>query len=191
MKSPAPSPVKVIGTGQQTAALDINLRHLRALSAVASAGSIAAAAEGLFRVSSAVTRSIAELEAALGRPLFERHARGTVLNTYGELALARARRIEQEFEAARVQLASRGGVRNSADAHSLFASILNGRRLAVVASLAEKRNMPVVAREFGITQPAVSAALNADEVKVARDTEATLALCADSASGLRVLQALW
>ncbi len=166
MKSPAPSPVKVIGTGQQTAALDINLRHLRALSAVASAGSIAAAAEGLFRVSSAVTRSIAELEAALGRPLFERHARGTVLNTYGELALARARRIEQEFEAARVQLASRGGVRNSADAHSLFASILNGRRLAVVASLAEKRNMPVVAREFGITQPAVSAALKDLETRL-------------------------
>jgi len=145
--------------GGHVSALGINLRHLRALSAVAAAGSIAAAAEGLFRVSSAVTRSIAELESALGRPLFERHARGMVLNTYGELALVRARRIEQEFEAARAQLATRGGIGASADVHSLFASILNGRRLAVVASLAEKRNMPAVAREFGITQPAISAAL--------------------------------
>ena len=149
---------KVIDGGH-VSALGINLRHLRALSAVAAAGSIAAAAEGLFRVSSAVTRSIGELEGALGRPLFERHARGMVLNAYGELALVRARRIEQEFEAARAQLATRGGIGASADIHSLFASILNGRRLAVVASLAEKRNMPAVAREFGITQPAISAAL--------------------------------
>lgn len=155
---------KLIDGHHASAALGINLRHLRALSAVASAGSIAGAAEGLFRVSSAVTRSIAELERALGRPLFERRARGMVLNTYGELALARARRIEQEFEAARAQLAARGGIGASADVHSLFASILNGRRLAVVASLAEKRNMPAVAREFGITQPAVSATLKDLEV---------------------------
>jgi len=145
--------------GNTAAALGINLRHLRALSAVAAAGSIAGAAERLFRVSSAVTRSIAELEGALGRPLFERHARGMVLNTYGDLALVRARRIEQEFEAARTQLATRGGIGTSTEVHSLFASILNGRRLAVVASLAEKRNMPAVAREFGITQPAISVAL--------------------------------
>jgi len=145
--------------GRSAAALSINLRHLRALSAVAAAGSISRAAERLFRVSSAVTRSIAELEMALGRPLFERRARGMALNAYGELALARARRIEQEFEAARSQLVARGGIGVRKDVQSLFASILNGRRLAVVASLAEKRNMAAVAREFGITQPAISVAL--------------------------------
>jgi LysR family transcriptional regulator of gallate degradation len=147
-------------------ALEINLRHLRALSAVAAAGSIAAAAEGMFRVPSAVTRSIAELEGSLGRPLFERCARGMVLNAHGALVLVRAHRIEHEFEEARVQLVARGGIRASADVRSLFASILNGRRLAVFASLAERRNMPSVAREFGITQPAVSTAL--------RDLEAGL-----------------
>ncbi|SDZ42977.1 transcriptional regulator, LysR family [Variovorax sp. YR266] len=140
-------------------ALGINLRHLRAFSAVASAGSIAAAAEALFRVASAVTRSILDLEAAIGRPLFDRRSRGVALNAYGELVLARALRIEREFEEARTQLAARGGIDSSADVHSLFTSILNGRRLAVIASLAEKRNMPAVAREFGITQPAISSAL--------------------------------
>lgn len=140
-------------------ALGINLRHLRAFSAVASAGSIAAAAEALFRVASAVTRSILDLEAALGRPLFDRRSRGVALNAYGDLVLARALRIEREFEEARTQLAARGGIDSSADVHSLFTSILNGRRLAVIASLAEKRNMPAVAREFGITQPAISSAL--------------------------------
>lgn len=146
--------------------LDLNLRHLRALCAVAASGSIAAAAEELYRVSSAVTRSIAELEAALQRPLFERHARGTVLNAYGQLVLVRALRIDAEFEAARTQLMARGGVKGSTDANSLFASILNGRRLAVVASLADRRNMAAVAREFGITQPAVSAALKDLETRL-------------------------
>ncbi|RTL44243.1 MAG: LysR family transcriptional regulator [Burkholderiales bacterium] len=146
--------------------LDLNLRHLHALCAVAASGSIASAAEALYRVSSAVTRSIAELEAALGRPLFERHARGTALNAYGQLVLVRARRIDAEFEAARTQLMARGGVKGGTDAKSLFASILNGRRLAVMASLADKRNMPAVAREFGITQPAVSAALKDLETRL-------------------------
>src|ERR1700744_2876590 len=81
-------------------ALKINLRHLRAAIAVHAHGSIARAAEELFRVSSAVTRSIAELEQALGLPLFERRARGMVANAYGESVLLRARRIEQEFDAA-------------------------------------------------------------------------------------------
>ncbi len=141
------------------AALGMNLRHLRALSAVASAGSISAAAERLFRVTSAVTRSIAELEAALGRPLFDRRARGMALNAYGELVLARVRRIAQEFQEARAQLVARGGIGSSADVQSLFGAILNGRRLAVVASLAEKRNMPAVAREYKLTQPAISTAV--------------------------------
>jgi LysR family transcriptional regulator of gallate degradation len=142
-----------------SAALGMNLRHLRALSAVAAAGSVSGAAEGLYRVPSAVTRSISELEGALGRQLFDRRSRGMALNAYGELVLVRARRIEQEFDEARAQLVARGGIRSSSDVQSLFAAILNGRRLAVVASLAEKRNMPAVAREFGITQPAISTAL--------------------------------
>ncbi len=141
------------------AALAINLRHLRALSAVASAGSIAAAADELYRVPSAVTRSISELEGALGKQLFDRHARGMTLTAFGALVLVRAQRIEREFEAARDQLVSRGGIAPRVDIHSVFAAMLNGRRLAIVASLAEKRNMSSVAHEFGISQPAISAAL--------------------------------
>ena len=155
---------KVIGRAHG-GALAINLRHLRAFSAVAAAGSIAAASEDLYRVASGVTRSISELEHTLGRPLFDRRSRGMALNSYGELVLVRARRIEREFEDARGQLALRDGSRASASpgAGSLFTSLLNGRRLAVIASLVENRNMPIVAREFGITQPAISSALKALE----------------------------
>ncbi|MBJ2154770.1 LysR family transcriptional regulator [Variovorax sp. IB41] len=153
--TPANQQDKVIGS-----ALAINLRHLRAFSAVAAAGSIARAAdERLYRVASGVTRSISALEGVLGRPLFDRRARGMALNSYGELVRVRALRIERELEDARLQLVARGGIGATADVPSLFASILNGRRLAVIASLVEKRNMPAVAREFGITQPAISSAL--------------------------------
>jgi len=149
---------KVLDTSH-AAALGINLRHLRALSAVATAGSIAAAADALCRVPSAVTRSVSELEGALGKQLFDRHARGMTLTAFGELVLVRAQRIEREFEEARDQLVARGGIASKTDAHSLFATMLNGRRLAVIASLAERRNMSMVAGEFGISQPAISAAV--------------------------------
>jgi LysR family transcriptional regulator, regulator for genes of the gallate degradation pathway len=149
-----------------SSALAINLRHLRALSAVAAAGSVAGAAEQLFRVPSAVTRSIAELERALGVAPFERRARGMLLTVDGERVLARAHRIEREFEEARALLA-RGGAGSSAAVRSTFGSLLNGRRLAVFASLADKRHMGAVAREFGITQPGISSGL--------KDLEAGLA----------------
>jgi LysR family transcriptional regulator of gallate degradation len=147
-------------------ALGTNLRHLHVLCAVADAGSIAHAAEGLYRVSSAVARSISELEAVLGVPLFERRSRGMVINRYGEIVLVRARRIEGLFEAARQQLTARGGVQSSADVNSLFASIMNGRRLAVIASLVERRSMAAVAREFAITQPAISTAVKDLEARL-------------------------
>ena len=152
----------VIG-GRQAGGLRINLRHLGALTAVVAAGSVAGAAEGMYRVRSAVTRSILELEGALGRQLFDRRSGRLALNAYGGLVLARAHRIEKEFEEARTQLVTRGGIRSSADVQALFASILNGRRLAIFASLAEKRNMQTVAREFNVTQPAISIALKALE----------------------------
>ncbi len=126
---------------------------------MAATGSIAKGAEQLCRVASAVTRSITELEAVLGRPLFERSPRGMALNANGWKVLSRVHRVEAEFDDIRSQLVSRGYVSAASHVRSLLASIQNGRRLAVVASLAEKGNMPTVAREFGITQPAISTAL--------------------------------
>src|SRR6202012_1016405 len=81
-------------------ALKINLRHLRAAIAVSTHGSIARAAEELFRVSSAATCSIAEFEQGLDLLLFERRARGMVAKACGECVLLLARRIEKEFDEA-------------------------------------------------------------------------------------------
>ena len=50
-----------MNTARPEAGLGINLRHLRALTAVAAAGSITGAADALFRVPSGVTRAIANI----------------------------------------------------------------------------------------------------------------------------------
>jgi LysR family transcriptional regulator of gallate degradation len=156
---------KVVEHGRSSA-IGINLRHLHVLCAVADAGSIAQAADGLYRVTSAVARSISELEAKLAVPLFERRSRGMVANANGEIVLTRARRIAREFNEARQHLIARGGVRSGSDVQGLFASILNGRRLAVIADLVEMRSMAAVARGLSITQPAISAAVKDLETRL-------------------------
>ncbi|MBT2302811.1 LysR family transcriptional regulator [Variovorax paradoxus] len=147
-------------------ALKINLRHLQAFASVASSGSVTQAAETLFRVASAVTRAVGELESCLGVSLFERKARGMLLNVYGKAVWVRAARVEQEFIAAGQELAGSDGTRKS-DARGLLAAMFSGRRLALFASLAEMHNMPAVARAFGVTQPALSALVRELEERTA------------------------
>lgn len=151
-------------------ALQINLRHLQAFSAVAATGSVTQAAEVLFRVASAVTRAVAELEASLGVSLFERKARGMLMNVYGEAVRVRAQRVEQEFAAACQELAAGdiGAARQPVEARSLLASMFSGRRLALFASLSELHNMPAVAAAFGVTQPAISALVRDLEARTGR-----------------------
>ena len=145
----------------------INLRHLQAFMVVAQTGSITRAGEELFRVASAVTRAIAELESSLGTLLFERHARGMLLNVFGGAVQIRAQRIEQEFDAACHEMATfeiagrKAGVSGVTrmQARTLMAIMFSNRRLAVFASLSDLHNMPAVAQLFGITQPAISSLL--------------------------------
>jgi LysR family transcriptional regulator of gallate degradation len=167
------APKKLIDTeltGGAADALQINLRHLQAFSAVAATGSVTQAAESLFRVASAVTRAVAELEASLGVALFERKARGMLMNAYGEAVRARAQRVEQEFAAACQELANGDAAGSHApmEARSLLASMFSGRRLALFASLSELHNMPAVAAAFGVTQPALSALVRELEARTGR-----------------------
>lgn len=140
--------------------LNLNLRHLQAFAAVAATGSVTRAGEVLFRVASAITRAIAELEHSLGTPLFERKSRGMLRNTFGDAVLARTQRIESEFTLACAELTGSepgpAAGKSRLEARTLQAALFNGRRLAVFASLAEMENMPAAARAYGITQPAIS-----------------------------------
>jgi len=70
--------------------LRLNLRQLEVFVATAHAGSTRAAAQRVARSQSAASAALAELEAAVGAPLFDRIGRRLVLNENGRALLPRA-----------------------------------------------------------------------------------------------------
>ncbi|MGA2737769.1 MAG: LysR family transcriptional regulator [Bryobacteraceae bacterium] len=75
------------------------LDDLRALVEFAQAGSIARAADRLFRTPSAITRQVQRLEAALGAELLDRSVKPPRLNALGSRVLEQARDVLQRTEA--------------------------------------------------------------------------------------------
>jgi DNA-binding transcriptional LysR family regulator len=71
--------------------MDIELRHLRMVCAIADAGSVTRAAATLGLAQPALTTALQRIERALGGTLFERDRRGARPTPLGELVLARAR----------------------------------------------------------------------------------------------------
>jgi len=74
------------------------LEDLRALVEFAHAGSIAGAADRLFRTPSAITRQVQRLEAALGAELLDRSVKPPRLNSLGSRVLEQARDLLQRTE---------------------------------------------------------------------------------------------
>lgn len=136
----------------------VSLRHLRAFIAVAELGSVTKAADALYRAQSAVTRSVHQLELALGVDLFERKASGMLCTAFGSIVLFRARRVMDEFALGCDEVARSGG---TAPGHARVPiALYNQRRLLSFVRLADSGHMPTVAKELGISQPAVSSAIN-------------------------------
>jgi DNA-binding transcriptional LysR family regulator len=75
--------------------------HLHALVEFAQAGSIAGAADRLYRTPSAITRQLQRLEAALGAELLDRSVKPPRLNSLGSRVLEQARDLLQRTEALR------------------------------------------------------------------------------------------
>lgn len=71
--------------------MDLELRHLRVVCAIAEHGSVTRAAAHLGLAQPAVTAQLNRIERALGGPLFERDHRGARPTPLGELVLARAK----------------------------------------------------------------------------------------------------
>ncbi|MFB7500461.1 LysR family transcriptional regulator [Streptomyces sp. NPDC056161] len=84
--------------------------RLAALVAVAEAGSITRAAERLGYTPPALSQQLAKLEREAGAALLVRHHRGARLTDAGELLVARARRILDELDRARHELARLTGL---------------------------------------------------------------------------------
>ena len=135
----------------------VSLRHLHAFCAVAASGGIRASSESLYRASSAIARSVAALEEALGVLLFERKGRGMLLTAAGETVRIRADRIMAALRGVRedaVRQRDRGG-----NAVGGIEALLNERRVLAAALLAEMHHMPSVAQAMGTSQSAVSQAI--------------------------------
>ena len=90
------------------------MRHLTPLhfiDAVARAGSIRKAAEGMALTSTALNRRVLALEDELGVPIFERLPRGVRLSTAGELLIHHLRTQAAELEKLKSQIADLAGER--------------------------------------------------------------------------------
>ncbi|REG01541.1 DNA-binding transcriptional LysR family regulator [Asanoa ferruginea] len=72
-------------------AMNLELRHLRVVTAIAETGSVTKAASMLGLAQPALTAQLQRIERALGGPLFERDRRGARPTALGELVLDRAR----------------------------------------------------------------------------------------------------
>ena len=137
----------------------LNLAYLRAFRLVVQTGSATRAASALFRAQSAVTRSLQELEAAVGETLLERRPSGMLPTPAGRAVLLRCERIFFELETLAQWCAARQSRRRSASGNALPAFLLNTRRLQLFSALARHRHMPSAAQTLGLSQPAVSSAI--------------------------------
>jgi DNA-binding transcriptional LysR family regulator len=86
--------------GDFALALRINLRQLECFNQVAAAGSIRKASEGIGVAQPAITRTIKDLEAALGVQLFLRSGVGVTPTKYGHVLLRHSLAALEELQAA-------------------------------------------------------------------------------------------
>ncbi|ACS87260.1 LysR family transcriptional regulator [Musicola paradisiaca] len=87
--------------------------EIRYFMAVVGAGSISAASQQLFVAVSAISRQIQRLETRLGVPLFERSARGMVLNDAGHILANHVRRSMADMELAMAEIEGLKSVRQT------------------------------------------------------------------------------
>ncbi|HIF58935.1 MAG TPA: LysR family transcriptional regulator [Rhodospirillales bacterium] len=88
----------------------IDHRPIRQFIAAVEHGNITSASLALNISQPALTKSIRKLESSLGVKLLERHSRGVVPTSYGEILLRRGKLVELEFEYAAAEIeAMKGG----------------------------------------------------------------------------------
>ncbi|MEZ5843861.1 MAG: LysR family transcriptional regulator [Hyphomicrobiaceae bacterium] len=135
-----------------------NLRHLRAFCAVASSGSISAAAPAVHLSQPAITQAIAKLERALGIALFVRTSSGMIATDAGQ---AMAYRCSRALDFIQAGADGAGGRRGRGFAR--FDQLVTAAQLRALLAVAESGNFSLAARAVGISQPSLH--------RLARDLE--------------------
>jgi LysR family transcriptional regulator for metE and metH len=80
--------------------MDVEIRHLRMVAAIAATGGVTQAAEQLHLTQSAISHQLRGIEERLGTPLFLRVGKRMVLTAAGTRVLTTARRVIADLEAA-------------------------------------------------------------------------------------------
>ena len=150
--------------GQALKAIEPNLRRVRILLAVASYGSGHRAAEKLHLTQSSLTRAVRELARELGRPIFERTARGVVATPAGAVVISRAERALHHIQRAESEIvASQEAAASQFRAHSLAQRVTH-RHLYALIAIADYHTEAAAARHLSLSQPAINLALRDLEV---------------------------
>ncbi|MCL2726114.1 MAG: LysR substrate-binding domain-containing protein [Polyangiaceae bacterium] len=79
----------------------LRLRHLQFLLSIAQTGNLSQSAQALHTTQPALSKWLKDLEADIGLPLFERHARGLRLTPYGQALLGHTQRIAGHLDSVR------------------------------------------------------------------------------------------
>ncbi len=140
-----------VGNGGAT----VPLHALRAVAAVAAAGSVSGAAQALHQSSAAVTRAVQNAERVLGVALFERGARGMVPTAAGEVLAMRVTRAFQALQTAAQGLRARGAPAAVASLPRLVSDAL----LQALVARGVHPSEAAAAAAVGLSQPALHQAL--------------------------------
>lgn len=133
--------------------LHLNLRHLRAVAAIAATGSVSAAADVVSLSQPALTQGLAKLEAQLGVDLFRRRPDGMTVTPAGQLIADRA--DEAIDQLAQAMKAIRRGTNGFAQPERL----LTIAQVRALLALADAGSFVSAALATGLSQPALHRAV--------------------------------
>lgn len=136
----------------------MSLRHLRTFDAVVRTGRIADASETLHRSASAVSRSVALLEAALDCKLLHRDHPRFIPTAAGALVARRCAIIRDELTFCRNQLVRFHGT-PVPDNVALFEMLIDCAHLKALVAVHDFRSVHRAAQVLAVSQPAVSYSL--------------------------------
>lgn len=138
------------------ARIELNMRQLRALVAVAQGGSVHKAASILHVTQPAATRAIHELEQALGLELFERTPKGMVATPVGAILVERTQRVFAQLAHAEHELAEMGLSRRSSASISVK---VTHRHLRTLVAIDQHQTETAAALQLEVSQPSVTQTL--------------------------------
>ena len=131
-----------------TTPFDLNLRHVRALSAIAESRSVSIAARVSNMSQPALTQGLAKLETQFGSALFERRPQGLEATPAGAQVLARTGRAMARFARA-VRSGTRLGRADRPEQR------LTSAQVRAILSLAETGSFVAAAQAVGLSEPAL------------------------------------